>query len=158
MPSRKKQKPKKQKNKSSIKNTSKLSIEKQVTPRNKERYPALNFKRQVKTRLDQLDIDYLDQLSASEKEFLNRFLEETVIANFKHKGEKIYEDPREFYGANNARNRCQYTKAKAMGMLISTPNPTALSSLVDNADNTGTADSVEDAMIAMIDYKKSEEG
>jgi hypothetical protein len=101
-----------------------------------------------------LDIDYLDQLSPTEKEFLNRFLEETVIANFKHKGEQIYDDPREFYGANNARNRCQFTKAKAMGMLISTSNPTALSSLVDNLENTGTADSVEDQMLTLITLKR----
>lgn len=80
-----------------------------------------------------------------------------MIANFNHKGEQIYKDPREFYGANNARNRCQYTKAKAMGMLLSTPNPTALSGLVDTVENTGTADDIEDAMLAMIDLKNGKE-
>ena len=138
-----------------MKNTSKLAIENQKVPRNKETYPALNFKRQVKTRLDQLETDYLDQLSPSEKDFLNRFLEETVIANFDHKGEQLYDDRRPHYHANNARNRCQYTKAKAMGTLISTPNPAAMSLLVDNVETTGTADQVEDAMIAMLDLKKS---
>lgn len=140
-----------------MKNTSKLSLEKQKIPRNKEKYPALNFKRQVKTRQDQLDIDYLDQLSHEEKEFLNRFLEETVIANFEHKGEQIYDDPRPFWNANNERNRCQYTKAKAMGMLISTPNPGAMSGLIDTVENTGTADNVEDAMLSYIDIKNGNE-
>lgn len=150
---------KQKKNKSNIKNSSKLSVDKQTTPRNKERYPALNFKRQVKLRKDYFDgiEEYVDQLSPKEKEWLNRFLEETVVTNFKHKGPLIYKTKkarREFYNTNNARNRCMQTKAAAMGMLDSTSvMPGSLDSMFATeigADNPGD---VEDAMLTAMELK-----
>jgi hypothetical protein len=145
----KKQKPK-QKNKSSISNKKKTPVEKQKTPRNKEKYPALNFKRQVKTRLDQLDIDYVAKLNDEEKDFLNRFLEETVITNFKHKGPKIYSDPKPFYNSNNARNKCIYTGAKALGILESR----TLEGMEQDS-HYPTASDVEDAMIHGLELARS---
>lgn len=146
-------------NKNNIKNKDKLAVEKQRVPRHKEKYPALNFKRQVKTRLDQLETDYLDKLSPKEKEWLNSFLEETVITNFKHKGKKLYKSKksqREHYSSNNARNRCMFTKAKAMNTLVNVANPQALAALLDNeqATNNGLND-VEDAMLTAITIKRS---
>jgi hypothetical protein len=148
-----KQVSKKPKNKNKIKSKTKLAVDKQRVPRHKERYAALNFKRQVKTRLDQLDIDYVDKLSDKDKAWLNSFLEETVITNFQHKGKKHYKTKkgrREFYGANNARNRCMFTKAKAMGTLVNTSNPMALASIIDNQQNHDTASEIEDAIITAI--------
>lgn len=150
-------KKKQQKNKSIIKNKSKLPVEKQHIPRSKEKFPALNFRRQVKTRLDQLETDYLDKLNDEEKAWLNAFLEETVITNFQHKGRKFYKSKkakREFYSSNNARNRCQFTKAKAMNTIVNTKNPQALQSLVDAMEQT-TASEMEDLFIAAIEIKRS---
>lgn len=117
-----------------LKNKAKLAVDKQNVPRHREKYAALNFKRQVKTRLDALETDYVDKLSDADKAWLNAFLEETVITNFQHKGKKFYktkQSKREFYSSNNARNRCMFTKAKAMGTIVNTESDRALSNMLD---------------------------
>lgn len=144
-----------------MKNSSKLSVEAQVTPRDKERYPALNFKRQVKLRKDYLDgiEEYVHLLSPDEKAWLNSFLEETVITNFKHKGKKFYKSKkakREFYNSNNARNRCMQTKAAAMHMLDSTDTmPGSMDAMFSTEIGADRQDDVEDAMIAALELKRS---
>lgn len=152
---------KQKKNKSVIKNSSKLSVERQKIPRDKERYPALNFKRQVKLRKGYFDgiEEYVDKLSPKEKEWLNRFLEETVVTNFKHKGPLIYKSKkarREFYNTNNARNRCMQTKAEATGLITSTEVMAGSMDLMFSteigADNPWD---VENAMIAALELKDS---
>ncbi len=150
---------KKLKNKNNIQNKAKLPVEKQKIPRHREKYPALNFKRQVKTRLDQLDMDYVDKLSDSEKEWLNAFLEETVITNFQHKGKKFYKTKKarsEHYGSNNARNRCMFTKAKAMNTIMNTPNPEALKVVLekDQIETSGYND-YEDALLTALELKRN---
>jgi hypothetical protein len=122
-------------------------------PRSQEKYPALNPKRAVKNRQEQLEVPYLDQLNEKEKAFLNAFLEETVITNFDHKGKKLYKDRKPFYGDNNARNRCMYTKAKAMQALHRVNTSEELSNLLDH--DIGTADQCEDALIMAIELKRS---
>lgn len=149
----------KKQNKNKIKNSSKLPVDKQKIPRSKEKYAALNFKRQVKTRLDALETDYVNKLSDEEKAWLNAFLEETVITNFQHKGQKFYTSKKsksEHYGSNNARNRCMFTKAKAMNMLVNTANPQALANLLDKdqAENSDYSN-YEDALIEAISLKRS---
>lgn len=142
-----------------MKNQTKIKVENQKTPRHKEKYAALNFKRQVKLRLEALDgiQEYVDQLNDKEKDWLNRFLEETVITNFQHKGKHHYktqEKRREFYRDNNVRNRCIYTRSKAMGALTNIDTQAALANLMDFADyQSGVLDS-EDSMIAMLDLKR----
>lgn len=154
-----KDKSSKVKNKSNIKNKAKLAVDKQVIPRHREKYPALNFKRQVKTRLDQLDLDYIDQLNDTEKAWLNTFLEETVIANFLHKGKKLYKTKKarsEHYGSNNARNRCMYTKAKAMNTILNTPNPEALKIILEKEQmQSSGANDYEDALLTAITIKRN---
>jgi len=78
-----------------------------------------------------------------------------VITNFDHKGKKIYKDRKPFYDANNARNRCLFTSAKAMGTLYNAASTEALSSAIDTEENLGTPDSVENAMLARIDLKRA---
>jgi len=154
-------KPKNQKNKSIIKNKDKMPVASQVTPRDKERYPALNFKRQVKLRKGYFDgiEEYVDKLSPKEKEWLNRFLEETVVTNFKHKGPLIYKTKkarREFYNSNNARNRCMHTKADAMHMLDSIETmPGSMDKMFATDIGANNADDVENAMIAAIEFKRN---
>jgi hypothetical protein len=143
-------------NKSKIQNKNKLAVKDQIIPRHKEKFAALNFKRQVKTRLPQLDCDYVDKLNDKDKAWLNAFLEETVITNFDHKGKKFYKSKkakREFYNSNNARNRCMYTKAEAMHTIINTKNPNALSAIIDNTDKD-TKNEIEDALIEAISTKR----
>jgi hypothetical protein len=140
-------------NKSNIKNKNKIPVEKQKIKRSDEKYPALNPKRAVKTRQEQLEVPYLDQLNEKEKAFMNAFLEETVITNFKHKGKKLYKDRKPFYDANNSRNRCMYTAAKAMQRLHSASTAEALSAVLDTTPSS--ADEVEDALIMAIELKRS---
>lgn len=86
-----------------------------------EKYPALRRELNLKTRYDLIDYDYLDKLSPEELDWLNRFTSEWANADFRHK-KKLHRSKkkqREMYNANNARNRCIMTRAKASGMLSS---------------------------------------
>jgi len=126
-------------------------------PRHKEKFAALNVKRQVRLRHEALDMDYLSQLNDKEKAWLNSFLEETVITNFQHKGKKHYKSKkkkREFYSDNNARNRCMYTKAKAGGLIDQTYSEKALAAIIDGNNSGADLATIEDALIAYIDSKK----
>jgi hypothetical protein len=82
-------------------------------------YPHLN----LKTRYDEISdiLSYVEQLNDAEKDFMNRFVEEEINANLKHKGKKINTtkaDKKRCYDRNNARNRCIYTRAKASNSAI----------------------------------------
>ncbi len=48
-------------------------------PRSKLKYPTFEVKRAVVARREELEVDYLDQLTEAEKDWLNRFQEETVL-------------------------------------------------------------------------------
>ncbi len=89
---------------------------------NKQKYPSFNVKYQVGVRKELLsDIDYIDKLSEEEKEWLNKFLQETVVANFNHGGDPIIKDQktrREIYRENNRRNKDVYSLGKSKGSLF----------------------------------------
>lgn len=98
---------------------------KKKTPRSKVKYPALNPKYNLKTRTDLLDYDYIDKLSEEEKQWLNDFSSEYINANVgkqsepeKNRFHNTQELVKDRQDANNARNRCVYTRAKAMGNVI----------------------------------------
>jgi hypothetical protein len=142
-----------------MKNSLKLSVDKQKIPRHKERWPALNFNRQVKLRKDYFEgiEEYVQQLNDKQKDFLNKFLEETVITNFKHKGSLLYKGKkkrREFYNSNNARNRCMHTMAKAMNILDSTETMPNLDVLYNTEVSNDGFNNVEDAMLTAIELKR----
>jgi hypothetical protein len=135
-------------------------VDKQKIPRHKERWPALNFNRQVKLRKDYFEgiEEYVQQLNDKQKDFLNKFLEETVITNFKHKGSLLYKGKkkrREFYNSNNARNRCMHTMAKAMNILDSTETMPNLDVLYNTEVSNDGFNNVEDAMLTAIELKRS---
>ncbi len=104
---------------------------KSLNRRNRVKYPALNPSYNLKTRTDEItDVieyaknipdDYRDPATGVlVKEFLNSFVEETINANFAHKGPKLLknvEQKRERYRANNSRNKDIYTREKAQGKL-----------------------------------------
>lgn len=70
-----------------------------------------------------MDVDYLEQLSEKEKDWLNDFNEEYYGANLdfknlkKNRFHKTKKDKKACTDRNNARNRCIYGLAKAGGKL-----------------------------------------
>ena len=127
-----------------------MSKKSKYKPRNKEKYAALNTNRQVGNRKEYLHCDYVEKLNDKEKEFLNSFLEETVIANFKHKGKRIIKSRKEelkIYVENNARNRCTLSKARVTGML----DDVELTD--DTRKNIDRASDVEDGLIVQLSLR-----
>ena len=109
-----------------------MTKERKKTGREKVKNPALKRQYNLKVRRDYIEPDYIDgvyndngellirALTDEEKEWLNKFYEETVCASFKGE-ESLYtekEDRREIYSENNARNRCLYNKAKKTNRLM----------------------------------------
>jgi hypothetical protein len=92
---------------------------KKPSRRSKEKYPALIPHLNLRTRFEEIDYDYVDQLSDSEKDFLNRFTEEYTNASFRHKNRvhKKKKDELEAYTRNNQRNADILTRAKASGKI-----------------------------------------
>lgn len=105
--------------------------------------PELN----LKTRYEQIDLDYLDKLTEEEKAWLNKFMEEYINASFNHKGviQKSSKHKKDSYDRNNARNRDTLTLAKAKGMA------TSMSDISEDLENFGWN---EDLLIAKIDMSK----
>jgi len=113
-------------------------------------------------------MDYIDQLNDKEKEWLDRFLQETVITNFNHGGKNLIKDKetrRELYRDNNRRNSDIMSKLKTEGRLLyggvegdkgeeteEFTRTTAVS--IPNSDGT-TADQVEEAFLTAIVLKKA---
>ena len=99
--------------------------------RNSSQYPALEKKFTLKSRLEFLDVDYINGvfdkngnkvirgLNEEEKEWLNKFYKETLNASFGHEDPLIdtQEGRKSCYDANNQRNRDIYNKKKSMNML-----------------------------------------
>jgi uncharacterized protein YecE (DUF72 family) len=86
------------------------------------KHRALKPNLNLKTRWEEIQdlASYADTLSEEDRDWLNRFAEEYICANFRHKGETIHkneEQIKEIYTRNNARNRCIFTREKAQGIL-----------------------------------------
>lgn len=111
----------------------------------------MNVARQVKNRQQELDIDYWDKLTPKEKEWLNSFLEETVITNFAHKGKKLIKTKkgkREAYNRNNARNRDLLNMAQSTGLIRYSEN---LNDYIESQQKTNP-DTTEDCIIDILDW------
>jgi hypothetical protein len=127
-------------------------------PRNKEKYPGLNVKRMVSNRREYVDYDYVEDLDAKAKDWLNRFTEEYYISNFKHKGKLIDgsdEARKESYHRNNARNRCEYSKAKSTKLLDNAPSKEYLTRKIDD-NYLNNAVNQEDMLIELIEALKND--
>lgn len=93
---------------------------KRKSRRSAVKYPALKPEYNLRSRFELIDYDYINQLTAEEKEWLNSFTEEYVNANFNHDGVKIHDKEKykkQAYDSNNARNRCILTRCKASGTI-----------------------------------------
>jgi hypothetical protein len=108
------------------KNTKKKSSTQSQSPKKNKRelskYPALDPKVNLKSRIDLLDYDYLNKLNEKELEWLNKFTEEYTHASLNtknpkknlHKTKKMRID---CYNRNNSRNRDVLTKGKMSNKL-----------------------------------------
>lgn len=114
---------------------------KKSQPKNRRKnvkYPALDPLYNLKTRVEQIEDvhSYADKLNEEEKDYLNRFMEEYVNADFQHEGKRVHPKrlkkskyktkrgkkttdkfKKESEDRNNARNRCLLTTARAFGGL-----------------------------------------
>jgi len=123
------------------------------TRRGNAKYPGLDKKYNLKIRQELIDQDYIDKLTDEEKDWLSRFNEEYVSANFQHKGKKLHKtkkQKRERYQANNKRNVDIFAVSKANEMLRGEKD---IKSVLDKSDTN--ASQHEDTMIALIDMKKN---
>ena len=115
-------------------------------------------------RKEYLDIDYLNQLNPEEKEWLNKFMNETLNASFNKDNEanliKDKAQQKKIYNENNARNRCIYSIAKARGLVSDgeTSNHREDSDLNHNAEEDVFIDSVQDSLDEGYYYQEFYEG
>lgn len=110
------------------------------------KYPALDPKVNLRSRIDSIDYDYISKLNPKEKEFLNKFTEEYINASFKKGKRSLNKNKKEIYNKNNARNRCVYTKLKAYD------NLTYIEDIKTEMD-LKTTENFEDDLNTLIDVK-----
>lgn len=137
-----------------------MTKKKKVTRRSRVKYPALTKGYNSRIRSEYLDMDYIDKLSESEKEFLNKFSEEWVNASFKKTPNGNYSrknlhttkaQRKECYDRNNARNRCTHSIARATGLKVNS-DYSQIHELVESK-GINNPDFMEDALIDFIDSK-----
>ena len=88
--------------------------------RSKTKTPGLQKNLFAKVKQEYHDLDYIDTLSAEEKEFMSQFMEEWLGARLNHERDKMHSTKAErkrVYDMNNARQRDIYSQARAMGKL-----------------------------------------
>lgn len=119
-----------------------------------------------------MDEDYLHKLSDKEKDWLSRFNEEYIGANFDHEGPRIH--PKKYKNKtvkatgrkrkvdimkkdcgdrNNARNRDSYSVTKSNDMLKEVVEVVSQF----EAEREITKNDVEDTLITILDYKNTED-
>jgi len=92
--------------------------------RSRVKYPALNPKVNLRSRIDDvLDVlSYASQLNGDELEWMNKFMEEYNNASFDENNKKNImkskQEKRNSYNRNNARNRDIYNRLKMNNDLV----------------------------------------
>lgn len=112
-----------------------------------EKFYGTSGRTQKKIRKDVFDQDYVEKLNYKELQFLDKFNKEFNNADFESPGRPLHKtkkDRKICTDRNNARNRCQYSRAKARGALDNTEE--AMDRKVHNP---------EDMLIAAIDFKRN---
>lgn len=127
--------------------------------RNQAKYPGLEKRFTSRIRQEYLDYDYIDKLSEEEKAWLNNFTEEDLGASFNHKGKRLHKGKKKekaIYDRNNARNRCVYSRSKAVGSMIN-HDYNELHELIEGQQDSAQTNYMEDAVIDFIDHKRTPE-
>lgn len=68
----------------------KRMVSKKRTKRSQSKYPALDPRLNLKTRYDEIDYDYIDQLNEKEKAWLNNFSKEYTGASFDDSKKRVH--------------------------------------------------------------------
>lgn len=134
-----------------------MANKKNKKQRDQTKYP--NFTRKLYSRAKQEYFDYSPEFIASlneeEKEFLHKFLGETLNAGFEGDETDLHQDPdvkKEIYGENNARNRCLYGQLKTKVRNTKLLNYDLVKNLVEEELSRGiNTDHIEDSLINYID-------
>jgi hypothetical protein len=118
--------------------------------RSRTKNAALKPHLNLKTRYEEIKdvLSYVDQLNDKEKAWLNSFVSEYINADFKHGGKILHKGKKKrkiCTDRNNARNRCELTKARASGHLDSITSLNQEDEAKDNIDN----------LVDIIDLKKN---
>jgi hypothetical protein len=126
----------------------KPSTQKKVRRRNNVKYPALDPKFYSRLKREFFDIDYLAQLSDSDKEWLNAFLEVELNASFTNSEKKVVRNTK----ANRKRVfRNNYTRMTDIHGIMKSRG--ALDELDGKVDEGQTTNAVEELLVAMIDHQ-----
>lgn len=124
-----------------------MANKKKSTRRSRAKNPALNPALNLKSRQENIEDvnEYVNQLNDEEKDWLNRFMEEYNCADLNHKGKKLHKkdyQKKAINKANNARNRCILSRAKASN---------EIKYLDDLKKEERLTDSFEDSLIDKLD-------
>ena len=122
--------------------------ENHVSKRNKERYRALKPEMNLKSRYEEIEdvASYINDpsITEEEREWMNTFMQEYTCANLNH-GKDVLHNTKELkkscYDRNNARNRCQLTRKKASGEIMSIEELRAQELGKESPDYTSESDS-----------------
>lgn len=130
--------------------------QKKKAKRNRDPLASLKKKYHNLNVHEYVDYDYIQNLSEKEKLWLNKFTEEEYRAYFnkdkkRHINKKA--NRKAIYNANNARNRCVYSKAKGRKQL----DFGDLDILHNAMEQENNLTNPEDAIIEMIDRSREEE-
>lgn len=111
-------------------------------------YPALRKELNLRTRQDEIEIDYINKLSKEEKEWLNKFNEEYVNASLDRENlENNIHNTKELKSKCDARNyerqKCAYTRGKAAKKI----------DYLEDFNNEIIIENYEDMLIKNIDRK-----
>lgn len=114
-----------------------------------EPYPALKKELNLKSRQEEIEVDYLHKLNKEELEFLNKFNAEYVNAEFEDRKnlDKNIHNTIKLKKACDKRNNermCQYTRAKATNRL---------KYIDDENSNKIVIENYEDILIDKLDRK-----
>lgn len=128
----------------------KKSQKKKTNLRSRTKNSALKPHLNLKTRYEEIKdvLSYVDQLSEKEKAWMNSFVSEYINADFKHGGKILHKGKKRrkiCTDKNNARNRCELTKARASGH---TSSINALNEEDESIDSV-------DTLVDIIDLKKN---
>jgi hypothetical protein len=125
---------------------------KTTTRRRRASFPGLTKQFFSRIKQEYHDIDYVEQLTEKQKDFLSRFMDEWLGAKLNNEGKVFHKSKkmrRKCFNMNNSRNRDIYSIAKARGNIRYYPN------LLELMENNNATDNYEGVLIDYIDKKSS---